>query len=104
MDMSVSEMDKAVLIIRDLAKSYEEKSREFGRIFDLESFDFEKVRELEARCNILTDQFRILQQRLIGSLDGDDLDDFVKVSKIYDELRLLCFIAVDFLKQKTVEC
>ncbi len=99
--MEDSKMDRAVLIIRELARFYEEKSREFERSFSIESLDHDKVRELEARCNILTDQFRILQQRLIGSLDGDDLDNFVKISKIYDELRLLYFVAVDFLKTKT---
>ncbi len=98
--MSESRTDKAVIVLRDLARFYDEKSQEFEQNFKIEDLNFDKVRELEARCNILTDQFRILQQRLIGKLDENDLDNFIKISKIFDELRILYSVAVDFLKVK----
>lgn len=98
--MSSSKTDKAVSVIRDLAKFYDEKSQEFERSFNVESLSFDEVRELEARCNILTDQFRILQQRLISKLDEENLENFVNISKIFDELRILYLVAVDSLKVK----
>lgn len=98
--MDSSKTEEAVIVIKELAEFYESKRREFEKHFDVNGVDFDTVRELEARCNILTDQFRVFQQKLIYSLEEEDLDSFVKISKMFDELRILYLVAIDSLRNK----
>jgi len=94
---------KAVTVIKDLARVYQKKQQEMEEVYEKEKLGFRKILEMEARCDMLTDQFRILQQNLINQLEDKDLTNFIRTSEIFDEIRILCTLAFDTLKDKFSE-
>jgi len=101
--MNTDESKKTVTVIKDLARVYQKKQQEIERVYEKEKLNFRKIIEMEGRCDMLTDQFRILQQNLINQLEEEDLTNFIRTSEIFDEIRILCLLAFDTLKDKLSE-
>ncbi|MBW1979839.1 MAG: hypothetical protein JRJ12_01345 [Deltaproteobacteria bacterium] len=93
----MKDVPPAVERLKELAENYRQIHQALQKRYsEVESTD-DFVAELRYREASLLDRFRTLQQQLIASLQGEDLEQLLDLSRIFDEIRVINLFTIQAL-------
>jgi len=85
--------------LRKLAEDYRNHHAALQKRYQEAPSLEEFIAELRRRDSALVDRFRLVQRKLLGSLQGDHLSLLLDLSRIFDEMRVVHTFAVQVLTE-----
>jgi hypothetical protein len=85
--------------LRALAEEYRNHHLALQKRYQETTASDDFVAELRRRESGLVDRFRLLQLKLLGSLQGEHLNLMLDLSRIFDEMRVINSFAVQVLTE-----
>ena len=85
--------------LRKLAEDYRNHHAALQQRYQEAASAEEFIAELRRRESALVDRFRLVQLRLLGSLQGDHLSLMLDLSRIFDEMRVVHTFALQALTE-----
>jgi hypothetical protein len=85
--------------LRRLAEDYRNHHTALQQRYQEAGSVEELIAELRRRDSALVDRFRLVQIRLLNSLQGDQLNLMLDLSRIFDEMRVVHTFAVQVLTE-----
>jgi hypothetical protein len=85
--------------LRKLAEDYRNHHAALQERYQQAASAEEFTAELRRRESALVDRFRLVQLRLLGSLQGDHLSLMLDLSRIFDEMRVVHTFALHVLTE-----
>jgi len=85
--------------LRKLAEDYRTHHAALQERYQQAASAEEFIAELRRRESALVDRFRLVQLRLLGSLQGDHLSLMLDLSRVFDEMRVVHTFALQVLTE-----
>jgi len=85
--------------LRSLAEEYRSHHVSLQKRYQEVASAEEFIAEMRRRNSVLVDRFRLVQLRLLASLQGDHLSLMLDLSRIFDEMRVVHTFALQVLTE-----